>query len=289
MINLNLNLVRTFMVVYQCQSYTRASNKLNLTQPAVSAAIKRLETEIGKQLFIKKGRGIEATSKAHALANKFKLALYTINDAVNDKNTLSIYCSEIFLSSLLGFEKIDLFELPQSQSTIFRHLREQKVDLVIHSVTLKDAMVIIEEVYTEPAVVICSKNHPRIQGHLTKEMYYQETHILYSSLWQGLNGFEQMAQEPIEERKIALTAASIASVALFTSQSESLGLISYSFAKFWANQLDLAIYPCPIKLEKIKYQMIYHKNQINDPQHKKLRQQIVDRLSKGDSDRGCCN
>ena len=275
---MDLNLVRTFMAVYQCQSYTKASELLELTQPAVSAAIKRLETEIDKQLFIKKGRGIEATSKAHALANKFQFALDTINDAVNEKNTLSVYCAEIILHALVGMEQIDFSESPQSQSMMFEHLREQKVDLVLDTVTLKDASFVIEEVYTEPAVVVCSKFHPRIQGKLTKEMYYRESHILYSGRWQGLNGFEQMAQEPIEERKIALTASSIASVALFASNSEGLGLISYSFAKRWEKQLDLAIFPCPVKLNKVIYKLIYHKRYINDPQHKKVRQQITDRL-----------
>ncbi|WP_023602926.1 LysR family transcriptional regulator [Aliivibrio logei] len=275
---MDLNLVRTFMAVYQCQSYTKASELLELTQPAVSAAIRRLETEIDKQLFIKKGRGIEATSKANALANKFQFALDTINDAVNEKNTLSVYCAEIILHALVGMEQIDFSESPRSQSMMFEHLREQKVDLVLDTVTLKDASFVIEEVYTEPAVVVCSKFHPRIQGKLTKEMYYRESHILYSGRWQGLNGFEQMAQEPIEERRTALTASSIASVALFASNSEGLGLISYSFAKRWEKQLDLAIFPCPVKLNKVIYKLIYHKRYINDPQHKKVRQQITDRL-----------
>ncbi|OCH06100.1 LysR family transcriptional regulator [Aliivibrio fischeri] len=277
---MDLNLVRTFMAVYQCQSYTKASELLALTQPAVSAAIKRLESEIGKQLFIKKGRGIEATSKAHALATKFQFALDTINDAVNDKNRLSVYCAEIILHSLVGLEQINFAESPRSQSILFEHLREQKVDLVLDVATIKDSAFVIEEVYVEPAVVVCSKFHPRIQGRLTKEMYYRESHILYSGRWQGLNGFEQMAEEPIEERKISLTASSIASVALFASHTKGLGLISYSFAKRWEKQLDLAIYPCPIKLSHVKYKMIYHKRYINDPQHRKVRQQIIDKLSK---------
>ena len=211
-------------------------------------------------------------------ANKFQFALDTINDAVNDKNTLSVYCAEIILHSLLGLEQVDFSESPRSQSTIFQHLREQKVDLVLDTVTLKDAAFVIEEIYTEPAVVVCSKNHPRIQGRLTKERYYKESHILYSGRWQGLNGFEQMAQEPIEGRKIALTASSIASVALFGSNSEGLGLISHSFAKRWQHQLDLAIYPCPVELNDVTYKLIYHKRYINDPQHKKVRQQIIARL-----------
>ncbi len=275
---MDLNLVRTFMAVYQCQSYTKASELLELTQPAVSAAIRRLETEIDKQLFIKKGRGIEATSKAHALANKFQFALDTINDAVNEKNTLSVYCAEIILHALFGIEQIDFSESPRSQSTLFEHLREQKVDLVLDVVTIKDSAFVIEDAYTEPLVVVCAKDHPRIQEQLTKEDYYRESHVIYSGRWQGLNGFEQIAQEPVKERKIALSVSSLSSVIMFVSHGESLGLVSQSFAKRWQQQLDLAIYPCPVNLHLANYKFIYHKRYINDPQHKKVRQQIMDRL-----------
>ncbi|AAW87967.1 transcriptional regulator, LysR family [Aliivibrio fischeri ES114] len=277
---MDLNLVRTFMAVYQCQSYTKASELLMLTQPAVSAAIKRLESEIGKQLFIKKGRGIEATSKAHALATKFQFALDTINDAVNDKNTLSVYCAEIILHSLVGLEQINFAESPRSQSMLFEHLREQKVDLVLDVATMKDSAFVIEDAYVEPLVVVCAKNHPRIQGELTKVDYYRESHVIYSALWQGMNGFEQIAQEPVEERNIALTVSSLSSVLMFVSQGDSLGLVSQSFAKRWEKQLNLAIYPCPVKLDNAKYKFIYHKRYINDPQHRKVRQQIIDKLSK---------
>ena len=40
---MDLNLIQTFLVVAEFQSYTKAAEQLGLTQPAVSAAIKRLE------------------------------------------------------------------------------------------------------------------------------------------------------------------------------------------------------------------------------------------------------
>lgn len=51
---MDLNLIQTFLVVAEFQSYTKAAEQLGLTQPAVSAAIKRLEQVVDKQLFVKK-------------------------------------------------------------------------------------------------------------------------------------------------------------------------------------------------------------------------------------------
>jgi DNA-binding transcriptional LysR family regulator len=47
---LDWNLLRTFVVLAQSRSVTEAAGKLRLTQPSVSAALKRLEARIGKTL-----------------------------------------------------------------------------------------------------------------------------------------------------------------------------------------------------------------------------------------------
>lgn len=48
--NLDWNLLRTFMVIVQEGSLTKAANRLFLQQPSISAALKRLEESIGHQL-----------------------------------------------------------------------------------------------------------------------------------------------------------------------------------------------------------------------------------------------
>lgn len=53
---LDWNLLRTFVVLAQSGSVTEAAGKLRLTQPSVSAALKRLEARVGKTL-IERGPG----------------------------------------------------------------------------------------------------------------------------------------------------------------------------------------------------------------------------------------
>ncbi|WP_299730467.1 LysR family transcriptional regulator [uncultured Tateyamaria sp.] len=53
---LDWNLLRTFMVIVQERSITRASQRLNVTQPSVSAALRRLEERLEVQL-IERGSG----------------------------------------------------------------------------------------------------------------------------------------------------------------------------------------------------------------------------------------
>src|SRR5258706_6641005 len=60
--DLDLNLLRVFAVVADSGSVTEAAKRLYLTQPAVSAALRRLQTNVGAPLFARSGRGLQLTS-----------------------------------------------------------------------------------------------------------------------------------------------------------------------------------------------------------------------------------
>ena len=65
--DLDLNLLRVFAVVAECGSVTAAAARLYLTQPAVSAALRRLTTAIGAPLFVRQGRGLALTGRGQRL------------------------------------------------------------------------------------------------------------------------------------------------------------------------------------------------------------------------------
>jgi DNA-binding transcriptional LysR family regulator len=59
----------TFLKVAELRNYTRAAEALNLTQPAVSQHIQKLEAYYNCSLIKIKGKSIELTSQGHALYN----------------------------------------------------------------------------------------------------------------------------------------------------------------------------------------------------------------------------
>lgn len=67
MLDMNLNLYRIFYVVAQSKSYTDASNKLNITKPAISKYIKQLETNLNTSLFYRKNNGVRLTAEGNEL------------------------------------------------------------------------------------------------------------------------------------------------------------------------------------------------------------------------------
>jgi len=65
--DLDLNLLRVFVVVAEEGSLTRAASRLYVTQPAMSAAMRRLATFVGAELIVRQGRGVAVTARGAEL------------------------------------------------------------------------------------------------------------------------------------------------------------------------------------------------------------------------------
>lgn len=66
----DLNLLRTFLAVYRSGTFTAAAPLLGLSQPTVTAQIRALEQQTGRELFTRLPRGVEPTPPAHELAGE---------------------------------------------------------------------------------------------------------------------------------------------------------------------------------------------------------------------------
>lgn len=67
MLDVNLNLYRTFYEVARTQSLTDASNNLFITIPAVSKNIKKLEEQLNEELFYRGNNGVSLTAAGQAV------------------------------------------------------------------------------------------------------------------------------------------------------------------------------------------------------------------------------
>ncbi|MEZ4241555.1 MAG: LysR family transcriptional regulator [Myxococcota bacterium] len=63
-----MNLLRVFLAVAEAGSVTEAARALYVTQPAVSAALRRLQDALGAELVVRQGRGIALTTRGRRLA-----------------------------------------------------------------------------------------------------------------------------------------------------------------------------------------------------------------------------
>jgi DNA-binding transcriptional LysR family regulator len=73
--DLNLARLRAFAIVAEELSFTRAAARMHVAQQALSATIRRLETDVGVTLFERSTRAVALTSSGHALLRRTRLAL----------------------------------------------------------------------------------------------------------------------------------------------------------------------------------------------------------------------
>ncbi len=72
--------LRHFLKIVECRSFTRAAAMSNLSQPALSQQIARLEKELGQPLFVRKGRQIQLTALGQQLSHKAERILALVDD-----------------------------------------------------------------------------------------------------------------------------------------------------------------------------------------------------------------
>jgi DNA-binding transcriptional LysR family regulator len=78
-VNIPTELLRTFVAVYELGSFTKAAQLFDLTQPAVSAHMRKLEVMLGGDLIEKKSSGINLTARGEQ-AMRAARRLLAIND-----------------------------------------------------------------------------------------------------------------------------------------------------------------------------------------------------------------
>ncbi|WP_130803387.1 LysR family transcriptional regulator [Acinetobacter ihumii] len=80
---MELRHIRYFLVVADEKSFTRAAQRLGISQPPLSMQIKHLEDEIGTELFFRSAHGADLTPAGEAFLNAVQSIQQRVDDAVN--------------------------------------------------------------------------------------------------------------------------------------------------------------------------------------------------------------
>lgn len=86
MINIPTELLRTLIAVVDLRSFTKAAQQLGVTQPAVSAQLKRLQLLLGCDILDKSAPGVTLTAMGELVVN-YGRRLLSINDQILDLAT----------------------------------------------------------------------------------------------------------------------------------------------------------------------------------------------------------
>jgi DNA-binding transcriptional LysR family regulator len=81
LVNLDIDLIRAFVAVAEAKNFTRAGARLGRTQSTVSLQIKRLEEQVGAELFVRDPRRVVLTAQGEGLLAQAR-KLLRMNDEI---------------------------------------------------------------------------------------------------------------------------------------------------------------------------------------------------------------
>lgn len=87
--SLDLNLLKTFSVLYQEKNMRKAADRLYVTQSAVSKSLTKMREQLGDHLFVKNSKGMTPTPYADRIYVKLNPILLDLEKTVNSKEDFS--------------------------------------------------------------------------------------------------------------------------------------------------------------------------------------------------------
>jgi DNA-binding transcriptional LysR family regulator len=175
---MELRQLEYFIAVAEEANFTRAAERMHVAQPGISAQIRKLERELGQELFDRSGRSIRLTDAGRAVLPYARSALGAVAGARTAVEELTGLLrgriavgivgagpTVTFANQLTTFHAehpgVDITLTEADSATLLDRLRAGELDLVVVGLaTSPTADVTIEVLAEDPIVAAVSRDHP---------------------------------------------------------------------------------------------------------------------------------
>jgi DNA-binding transcriptional LysR family regulator len=173
---LDWNLLRTFVVIAEVKGITRAAERLNLKQPSVSNALRRLEDRVGRRLVERDATRFELTEVGQVLyeqsievfgtISQLPLLVRGVSDDVTGHVNIAVashVVSPLFDRALAEFHRsyprasLTISVAPSTEVT--KQVRERRASFGVCLVAQRDAALDYTLFYREFFGFFCGPNH----------------------------------------------------------------------------------------------------------------------------------
>ena len=274
----DLNLVKPFLSVYQQRSITKAAESLELTQPAVSAAIKRFETVVGYALFVRVGRSIEPTSMAHKLASQLSDALELMEGAVSRKRDFTVYMPANLLHKMPMLNGVQLVESPISVESVVEDIRLNRVDLVVDTGLPKQASLASEFATTDRLLLMSDPEVGQFREQISMNDFLAARHVTLKLLRQDTKIVDFLSEKSFT-RDVAIEVRNLTNLILAVKGTDYIAAIPVSMIDL-AKTIGLQIHEPPFSMRPVEFEFFYHKKYQTNGQHQELRDELKQLLNR---------
>ena len=174
---MELRQLEYFQMASRLKNITRAAERLRVSQPNITVAIKKLEAELGIQLFDRSQKQLSLTPEGAVFLNRIELALRNIQDAVlevNDYKQLQKGTIKIGIPSMIGaylfpkifssfqrkYSHLDVYLYEEGSMKIREQLERDELDFGIVIISDASPSLQLLPMSTNQIVACVPESHP---------------------------------------------------------------------------------------------------------------------------------
>ncbi|MBV8621310.1 MAG: LysR family transcriptional regulator [Curvibacter sp.] len=298
---LDLNLLVALDALLTELSISRAAEKTNLSQSAMSNALARLRDYFDDELLIQVGRRMQATPRAEVLKDAVHDVLRRIEGSIaarpefvpaQAEREFRISVSDYMLSTLIPHvlarahaegPKIRFALLPQVQDPT-RSLDRAEVDLLVlpREFCISDHP--SDELLQERYLCALWAKSELAQGPLTVERYMGAGHIVMVPPGVNTSSLEAwMADRLGFARRVEVTSFSFAATLALVVGTDRIATVHNRLAQRAASHLPIVLRESPLPLSEMTQMLQWHRYRTRDPGIQWLRRVFHDAVQDMDA------
>lgn len=295
--DLDLNLLVVFNQLLLDRSVSVAADKLGLTQPAISNALKRLRTVLNDELFLRTSRGMEPTPYALHLAEPVIYALNALQSALTHRDSFDPESSQrTFNLAMTDIGEIyfmpPLMEVLAKRSPGIRintvrphrgNLKEDMesgtVDLAVGPLPDLQTGFFQRRLFRHRYVCMFRRGHPTARAPMSLEQFTDLEHVGVVPENTGHTDVDGLLDKAGIKRLIRLKVPHFIAVGAILQTTDLIATVPQRFAERVQGAFGLETSPHPARLPDIAINLFWHAKFNRDPASLWLRQLLVELFS----------
>lgn len=280
----DLNLVRTLVAIYETGSVTRAAERLELTQPSVSHALSRLRQIYGDHLFVRHPRGLEPTSVASHLYERFSYLLAGIEETLEAREdfrpeaTARRFRIAVSDVGLLALGRTILAGLhtraPRSEIEIhpitdgaLEDLAVGRIDAVIGNLPALNTVTRNQLLFRERYVCLLAEQHPTIGESLSLREFAATPHIVVASPTPGNQLVDAALAQHHLARRVCIRTPHFAHLARIVAETDMLAVLPSRVARMHLDAGGLRVAELPVTIPEFDVRLYWHMRSASSKPH----------------------
>jgi DNA-binding transcriptional LysR family regulator len=278
----DLNLLVALEALLTEKSVSRAAERLNISQPAASAALSRLRTYFHDDILSSSGKRMFPTSHAESLAPVLAevlagveklIALSTVFDPATSRRVFRIgasdYITTVLLTPLMPtLERLApgvRLEISLPSERMVGMLERGEIDLIMTPEPYTSPDHPADLLFEESHVVVGWSGNPVFKESLTADAFFELGHIIVEMGAAHAPSFADTQLGDLgRQRRVEVIAPSFSAVPWMLPNTHRLAMMHERLARKLAPSLPLTIAPLPFDFPVMREMVQYHRTRIHD-------------------------